>query len=66
MIMLRKEECGYRSKDWPDNHRCARNKGHMSRHVRWCGYFHGQGADYTGRWEDYMKPEIKGEKNQPA
>jgi hypothetical protein len=60
--MLRPEKCGYRSDDWPANHSCARTRGHMSRHVCWCGALHDQGADYTGRWENYMRPEIKGDR----
>ena len=60
-MIMRQEKCGYRSDGWPASHECARTVGHMSRHVCWCGAFHEQGADYTGRWEDYMKPELKGD-----
>jgi hypothetical protein len=42
------------------NHRCIRTKGHPSRHVCWCGALHDAGADYTGRWESYIKPELRG------
>jgi hypothetical protein len=45
----------------PANHRCGRTKGHPSRHVCWCGALHDASADYTGRWESYIKPELRGE-----
>ena len=59
--MLRREVCGFRTDSWPANHACDKSKGHMSRHVCWCGAFHEQG-NHSGRWEDYMKPEFKGDK----
>jgi hypothetical protein len=58
--MLRPGGCGYKSVDWPDVHSCARSKGHPSRHVCWCGALHDSGADYTGRWENYIQPELRG------
>lgn len=61
--MIRREKCGYRSDDWPENHQCARSKGHSSRHVCWCGTLHESGSDYSGRWENYIKPELSGKRN---
>jgi hypothetical protein len=56
---------GDRSDDWPARHSCVRHAGHPSLHRCWCGALHDPGADYTGRWEDYMKPELKGSKPKP-
>jgi hypothetical protein len=65
-FMIRAEKCGYRGDDWPDRHECVRSRGHPSRHVCWCGALHGSGADYTGRWESYVKPELRGEEQGRA
>lgn len=59
---MQRDACDYPfNAPGPGAHYCMRTKGHPSRHVCWCGALHDAGADYTGRWESYVKPELRGE-----